>query len=185
MKNSSARRLARALRGVVPVATAVAVASALTSCSNGEEREYAVPTSLCGAKVRADLLSPFLPPGSKVSVKDTTPVEGTKRCNVSVDGKLAVVASREWWEKDESMTKVAFAHAHVELDSSESSENYLYSGTGAVGRTESCTDPAFEGQAMFTAIQVYASGRDDAKSMKGLIADYTESVEKSAECTSP
>ncbi|WP_406274492.1 hypothetical protein OHT93_27940 [Streptomyces sp. NBC_00191] len=183
MKNSSAGRLTRALRGVVPVATAVVVASVLTGCSNGEEREYAVPTSLCGATVRADLLSPFLPPGAKVSVKDTTPVEGTKRCNVSVDGKLAVVASREWWEKDERITKVAFAHAHVELDSSESSGNYLYSGTGAVGRTEGCTDPAFKGQSMFTAIQVYASDLDDAKSMQSLIAEYTESVEKSAECT--
>ncbi|MEU3920172.1 hypothetical protein [Streptomyces sp. NPDC029004] len=183
MKNSSAGRLTRALRGVVPVATAVVVASVLTSCSNGEEREYAVPTSLCGAKVQADLLSPFLPPGAKVSVKDSTPVDGTKRCNVSVDGKLAVVASREWWQKDERITKVAFAHAHVELDTSESSGNYLYSGTGAVGRTEGCTDPAFKGQSMFTAIQVYASDLDDAKSMKGLIAEYTASVEKSAECT--
>ncbi|MDQ0940335.1 hypothetical protein [Streptomyces sp. V1I1] len=158
-------------------------ASALTACSDSEEREYAVPRSLCGAKVSADLLSPFLPPGSKISVTDTEPFEGTKRCNISVDDELAVVASREWWKQGERITKVALAHANMKLDKSENSGNYLYSGNGAIGRTEGCSDPAFKGQSMFTAIQVHASDLDDAKSMKGLIADYTESVKKSAECT--
>ncbi|NUK10881.1 hypothetical protein HRW18_23420 [Streptomyces lunaelactis] len=183
MKKSFIGTLVRGPRGVPLIVIAVVAAGALTACSDGKQREYAVPDSLCGAKVSADLLSPFLPPGSQVSVEDTTPFEGKRRCNVSVDGELAVVASREWWKKDERITKVAVAHKDMKLEKSETSGNYLYSGNGAVGRTEGCTDADFKGQSMFTAVEVYASGLDDAKSMKGLIADYTASVEKSTECT--
>ncbi|RPK63242.1 hypothetical protein EES43_11965 [Streptomyces sp. ADI96-02] len=178
------REAGRVLRRASPVALVLAAATALAGCSADAEetRDYAVPAALCGAPVPAGLLTPFLPPGSKISLEDTAPVEGARRCNVSVDGELALVASRERWKQDEDLTKVAFAHAKLEVDESEGSGAYLYSGSGAVGRTKGCVDPAFPGQGLFTALQVYAPDRSDAKAMKGLITAYTRSVEKGGEC---
>ncbi len=154
----------------------------LLGCSKEEKREYTLPNSLCRTTVNPDLLSPFLPPGKKLSIHEVTPNGGTQRCNVSVDGKLALVASQVWWEEGGSVAAVASVHAQVDNGEITADEKLLYSGTGAVGKAEGCTDASHPSQALFTVLQVFASGRDDASSMKQLATDYTKQVKVSKNC---
>ncbi|NUK86301.1 hypothetical protein [Streptomyces lunaelactis] len=179
-------RLSLTPRKVAFLATAIALGAALSACSNSksEERKYAVPDSLCGVSVKSDLLSPFLPPGEKISTQKESPSGGTTRCNILVDGKVAVIASRIWWGKGagDGVIDVAAVHAKVAPGQVSDDEKYLYSGTGSVGKTEGCADSTHPKQDLFTVIQVFASGRDDEAAMKRLIPAYTKAVEQSDEC---
>lgn len=166
----------------VALTAAVVLGTALSGCSQEEKREYALPESLCGAPVQPELLDSLLPPGKKVSARTQTPNGGTRRCSVTVDDKVALVAGQIWWDKDEGVSDVAAAHAKVSPGTVTGSGKYLYSGTGAVGRTEGCETSEHPGQALFATLQLYASGRSDKAAMKSLIADYTTSVEKSGAC---
>ncbi|MFC9647592.1 hypothetical protein [Streptomyces sp. NPDC056937] len=166
------------------MATAITFGIVLAACSTpkSEERKYAVPESLCGVTVESDLLSPFLPPGEKISTQKESPNGGTTQCNIIVDGKIAVIASRIWWARGGGVSDVAAVHAKVDPGQVTDDNMYLYSGTGAVGRTEDCTDSTHPDQNLFTVIQVFTSNRDDKSSMKSLIPAYTKAVEQSDEC---
>ncbi|WP_307165707.1 hypothetical protein [Streptomyces rishiriensis] len=131
----------------------------------------------------ADLLAPFLPPGERVSTRQTTPNGGTQRCNVSVDGELALVAGRLWWDKTGNVVDVAAVHAQVDKGDVITGDEFLYSGTGAVGKVEGCTNSAHPDQALFTVVQVFASGRENSSTMKRLITEYTGHVRKGRECS--
>ncbi|MFF1445459.1 hypothetical protein [Streptomyces sp. NPDC058295] len=133
--------------------------------------------------VHPDLLAPFLPPGDKVSTRQTTPNGGTQRCNVSVDDELALVAGRLWWAKTGSVVDVAAVHAQVNKGDVTTGDEFLYSGTGAVGKVEGCTDSAHPDQALFTVVQVFASDRESSSTMKRLITEYTGQVQKGSDCT--
>lgn len=175
--------LSTTLRRLAILTASLAVGTALSGCSSGEEREYSLPQSLCGVSVDPDLLAPFLPPGEKVSTRQTTPNGGTQRCNVSVDGELALVAGRLWWEKTGSLVDVAAVHAQVNKGDVITGDEFLYSGTGAVGKVEGCTDSAHPDQALFTVLQVFASGRESSPTMKRLVTEYTGQVQKGSDCT--
>ncbi|WP_314219135.1 hypothetical protein [Streptomyces zaehneri] len=175
--------LSTTLRRLAILTASLAVGTALSGCSSGEEREYSLPQSLCGVAVDPDLLAPFLPPGEKVSTRQTTPNGGTQRCNVSVDGELALAAGRLWWEKTGSVIDVAAVHAQVNKGDVITGDESLYSGTGAVEKIEECTDSAHPDQALFTVVQVFASGRESSSTMKRLITEYTEQVQKESDCT--
>ncbi|MGW2510629.1 hypothetical protein ACWC0A_14560 [Streptomyces scopuliridis] len=168
------------------MAAVVAMGTTLAACSSSksEERKYAVPKSLCGIAVESEQLSLFLPPGEKISTQKTSPSGGTTRCTITVDGKVAVIASRIWWGKGNGVgvIDVAGVHAKVEPGQVTDDEKYFYSGTGAVGKTEGCADSAHPGQDLFTVIQVFASDRDDESGMKRLISNYNKAVEQSDEC---
>ncbi|MDN3297428.1 hypothetical protein QWM81_25980 [Streptomyces ficellus] len=184
MKDTLPMRSTRFLRAA-PVAIAAFVATGiLTGCSQeqgGEAREYTVPSSLCGVPVAADLLSPFLPPGSAVSANEEDPVGGVKRCEITVDDEPAVTASMEWREKNERLSEVALDHERVDLTKYESSGTYLYSATGAVGRVDGCRNPKFTGD-MFTVVETHGAEYKDKEAMRKLIVAYTGSVQKGDEC---
>ncbi|MGP4047236.1 hypothetical protein [Streptomyces sp. 2A115] len=164
------------------MATAVAIGTALSGCSKDEEREYALPKSLCGVTVNPDLMSPFLPPGKKIATQQESPNGGTKRCKVSVDGEVSLIAGQLWWEKGGTVADVASVNARVDPGQVTDNEKYLYSGTGAVGKAEGCTDATHPDQVLFTVLQVFTSGQDDAATMKRLIVDYTEQLQENNKC---
>ncbi|MFD7290714.1 hypothetical protein [Streptomyces sp. NPDC059863] len=168
------------------MAVVVAMGTTLAACSNSksEERKYAVPNSLCGIAVDTEQLSPFLPSGENISTQKTSPSDGTTRCTITVDGEVAVIASRIWWGKGNGVgvIDVAGAHAKVEPGRVTDDEKYFYSATGAVGKTEDCADSGHPEQDLFTVIQVFASDRDDEAGMKSLVSEYTRAVEQSDEC---
>ncbi|MFE1251089.1 hypothetical protein [Streptomyces sp. NPDC058766] len=165
-------------------ASALAIIALVTTSgcsSSGETRDYTVPSSLCGMAVPSDELEAFLPAGSKISVQDTTPVDRTKRCIVTVDGDRALVASREWWGKKDDIATVAFAHSQVKTGELGDRGRVLYSELGAVGKTQ-CADAAHPEDVLYVALEAYNEGSKDAPSMKKLIASYINAVESSTEC---
>ncbi|MFF8025201.1 hypothetical protein ACFZDJ_29765 [Streptomyces sp. NPDC007896] len=155
---------------------------ALSGCSTEEVREYALPKSLCGVTVKSDLLSPFLPAGKKISTQQESPNGGTERCKISIDGKVAMIAGQLWWEKGGTVMDVAAVHAQVTPGTVTDDKRYLYSGTGAVGKAEGCSDSTHPDQYLFTVIQVFAPDLDDAATMKRLIVDYTKQIQEKYKC---
>ncbi|MFF7205928.1 hypothetical protein [Streptomyces sp. NPDC008141] len=170
----------------VPVAALAffTLASGITACStasNGETKEYKVPSSLCGTPVSGELLSPFLPPGGSVSSKtDGAAAAGIKRCEITVDEKPALTATTEWREKGERPSDVALDHQRVDMTDHESTGTYLFSGTGAVGRVDGCKNPAFKGD-LFTVVETHVDS-DDKAAMKKLITAYTEATRNTDNC---
>ncbi|MES9806197.1 MULTISPECIES: hypothetical protein [Streptomyces] len=162
----------------------LAIGMTISACSktHEEKREYALPHSLCGVEVAPDLLSPFLPPGEKLSVKEETPDGGTETCELFIDGQPGVFATQIWWREEDSITEVASVQAMVGSGEVSSDQKYLHSGTGAVGMPAGCVDSDHPQQKLYTVIQVFAAGRDDKSTMKQLITDYTTAVEKSEAC---
>ncbi|MFF3688781.1 hypothetical protein [Streptomyces sp. NPDC002187] len=102
---------------------------------------------------------------------------------VSVDGKLAVVTSLDWWATRDKIYKVASAYAHVEPEIESNRGDLLYSRSGGVAKGTGCKDPEFPEQVMFTAVQVYTPDFDDGPAVKRLLEDYTKAVEGSRFCT--
>ncbi|MGI5348255.1 hypothetical protein ACQEU8_08670 [Streptomyces sp. CA-250714] len=80
------------------IATAALLALALVSGCGEPEREYQVPSSLCGTKVDPEKVEPFLPGGKEVSEKDSpgpTDKVGLD-CRLSVDGEEELEISGSW-----------------------------------------------------------------------------------------
>lgn len=160
---------------------AIAFAAAAGCSSTEVKREYAIPSTLCGMAVPSGELEKFLPAGSDISVRDTSPVDRTKRCVVRVDGKRAFVASREWWQQKDDVTTVAFAHSQVKRGELADQDRLLYSETGAVGRTK-CVDAELPDGVLYVALESHDEASADAQAMRKLIASYVEAVESSDEC---
>ncbi|MGW2836855.1 hypothetical protein ACWCWD_03535 [Streptomyces sp. NPDC001493] len=92
-----------ALAGLVPL---VAV---LGGC--GEEREYAVPSSLCGIPVDSDLLEPLLPPGKEIEQRTSDAGQGLRvTCSVRIDGQIMFETEGAWWEGDFTALKAGAYH---------------------------------------------------------------------------
>ncbi|WP_112469551.1 hypothetical protein [Streptomyces triticisoli] len=160
-----------------------ALGALVVGCSRASEvKEYDVPKSLCGVSVAPELLARLLPSGQEVDVQEKNPVPSRKRCQVDVDGKIALMASQEWWGKTDSLIDVA--NAHPKLDSAQPTDSYVYlsSGTGAVGRVKNCASPDHTEHTLYAVIEVYAKDVNDAAAMKKLITDYTEVVETGETC---
>ncbi|MDX2694024.1 hypothetical protein [Streptomyces ipomoeae] len=161
----------------------LALFGALVACSRSvEEREYAVPEALCGISVDRDLISKFLPSGKRIDVKEKKPVPSRNRCQVNIDGKVALVMSKEWRERGESINYVAGTHSRIDSTDSTDNGTYVYSDTGGVGRVKFCNRSARSERVLYTVVQVYATGMEDKSSMKSLIMAYTKAVERSGAC---
>ncbi|MEU2286445.1 hypothetical protein ABZ614_31720 [Streptomyces sp. NPDC013178] len=175
---------ARIVRASVTLALTGALA--LSACSGGggeEEKKYTTPSALCGISLDPELLDAFLPGGDSLSVKPSSPNGGTKRCDVSVDGELSVRQIRTWWSNGESASTVAAGYDRMDDGQVTDDGRYLYSGTGAVGKTTaSCKSSDHPDQTLFAVIQVFAPDHSDTGAMKKLIAAYTKALEDSGEC---
>ncbi|CAL9370298.1 hypothetical protein [Streptomyces radiopugnans] len=153
-----------------------------TACSS-QERNYEIPSALCGTAVSPDLTTPLLPPGDRISSTLSDRVEGVKRCLVDVDGQQVLALSTEWWKKGTSLGKAALVIPNVDPDDKETEDGrYLYSDTGAIGKV-TCPNPRKDDGDLFVAARVNEPGRPDEAAMKKLIAAYAEAVGKSGECT--
>ncbi|MFI6934432.1 hypothetical protein [Streptomyces sp. NPDC050287] len=131
----------------------------------------------------SDLLTAFLPGGDSATSKPLSPNGGTKRCDVIVDGDLAVRQIQTWWSGGESASNVAAAYDKMDDSRVTDDGRFLYSGTGAVGKTAtSCKSSDRPDQSLYAVVQVFAPGRSDSDAMKKLIAAYTKALEDSNEC---
>jgi hypothetical protein len=92
----TARLLTERTRAVSSGVLAGCVAFLLSGC--GEERDYAVPAKVCGARVEPDLLEPLLPPGDKLTATkdDFGGNRGLEGCTVHVDGRVVLSTQGEW-----------------------------------------------------------------------------------------
>ncbi len=168
-------------RAGAPLVTLAAVLS-LAGCSEGEKREYAVPSDLCGVEVGGDLLDPFLPLGKKIAVTPAEPVDGITRCRVEVDGDVALQVAVEEWKNKPSLREIAAGQAYAKPEEMSSDKTYLYSDRGAVSKAE-CPQPTEPGAEVFTVVQVPESGTGDKDAMQRLIKAYTAAVSTSEVCT--
>ncbi|MFB7756845.1 hypothetical protein ACFC18_45825 [Streptomyces sp. NPDC056121] len=169
-------------RRILPAVFAT-VAIAVAGCSGGKEKEYTLPSSLCGVPTGKEDWSSFLPAGKKVAVRKVIPNGGTNRCQVLVDGKVALVASRIWAAQRDSVAQMANSNVNTDDGTLTHDGRYMYSHTGAVGRVENCADPTHPEQALFSVIQVFASDVEgDASAMKQLITAYTKAVGSTSDC---
>ncbi|MFD5838348.1 hypothetical protein ACFWHV_33070 [Streptomyces collinus] len=166
----------------MPTATLTTLTLALTGCGGDEQqREYTIPSTLCGTAVDRDTLAPFLPPGHKITVKDKS-YSGAKGCQVTVDNKLIFTTNQLWLEEGNT---TAFVAARQSLDipgHSAESGRFRYSGYEAFGKTRGCVDTKYK-QELYATMQASGSKHRDAEAMKRLIISYTKEVEKSPECT--
>ncbi|MEV8117448.1 hypothetical protein AB0O69_21510 [Streptomyces xiamenensis] len=94
--------LARFLRGSqVVVLSSVLL---ITSCGgDSAERNYAVPSDLCGLDVPRDLYDPVFPPGSQLAVEDSFDLSGPltllgDTCTIEVDGSQVVHSATYAWD---------------------------------------------------------------------------------------
>ncbi|MEU6104888.1 hypothetical protein [Streptomyces flaveolus] len=155
---------------------------ALAGCTDaGSETEYASSKDLCGIPVHQDALAQLLPPGKEVEVQEKNPVPSRTRCQVNVDGKVALMASQEWWENGDSIVDVAEGLPQVKSAGLGEGEDYLQTGTGAVKRAD-CVSAEHPGRQLFVSIQVYDDGVDDPTAVKETITAYGQAVETSAAC---
>jgi hypothetical protein len=155
---------------------------AITGCGGDEQkREYAIPSTLCGTTVDSDALTPFLPAGQKITVKDKS-YSGAKGCQVAVDSKLIFTTSQVWLEEGNTTAFVAARQSLDKPSHSADSGRFRYSEYEAFGKTRGCVDTKYK-QELYTIMQASGSKHRDAEAMKRLIISYTKEVEKSAECT--
>ncbi|MDX2694023.1 hypothetical protein [Streptomyces ipomoeae] len=129
-----------------------------------------------------DLLSEFLPAGKEIDVKEKSPALGIKRCQVTVDGKLALIASQEWWDQGDSIVDVARAYPQLESARLGEGDTYLNSANGGVGWVESCARADYPEKFLYAAVQIYTRDMEDEPSMKKFITAYAKAVGRSSEC---
>lgn len=176
----------RIVRGPTSVTVALTGALALSACSGGsgeEEKNYTVPSALCGIPLAPELLDAFLPGGDSISVKPSSPNGGTKRCDLIVDGDISVRQIQAWWSDGESASTVAAGYDKMDDGQVTDDDRYLYSGTGSAGKTTaSCKSPAHPDQTLYAVVQVFTPDRSDSGAMKTLITAYTKALEDSGAC---
>ncbi|WP_101256078.1 hypothetical protein [Streptomyces barkulensis] len=151
------------------------------SCS-AQEKNYEIPSSLCGTAVSPDLTEPLLPPGEEISTAVSDRADGMTRCLVYVDDTQVLTFNIEWWKKGTSPARFASVFPNVEPGDKETEDGrFIYSGTGAVGKV-TCPEPRKPDDDLFVAARVDEPGKPDEAAMKKLIAAYAEAVGKSGEC---
>lgn len=171
------------LLGAATMAAIVGLAA--SACADSEpEREYKVPSALCGTPISADLLEPALPPGKEISLR-VNKSSGYQRCSASVDDTQVLSAITSWWPKGTTVTKVAAGQPFEKLDNVITEDGrYAYSENGGVGKVD-CPNPTMEHRKDYELIVEFRSNNEAKESeMKNLVTGLTKSVAESDECTS-
>ncbi|MED7828201.1 hypothetical protein [Streptomyces chiangmaiensis] len=166
------------------VAALLATGLILTACSSGpsgEKREYAIPSSLCGAAISPSALELLLPAGKKTSTVKSGP-SGFTRCRLVVDGRVAVSSVIEQWESGTTLRNVAYGTYGLSSASVKKEESgYIISQSTAVGHA-SCSKLQKEGHEVFTMIRK-ENGAVDTAAMEKAITEFTDAVSTSKQCT--
>lgn len=148
-------------------------------------QEYDVPKALCGVDVPADVLDPLLPDGEKVSERSKT-ASGVKRCYVSVDDKVALSTSVEWYEAKTPVAEVAEKTVGADPgDKVTADKRYSYSGKGGAGlircEDSSAIDKDVDGD-LYTTVRVSGDDSADATAVLKVIEAYTAAAPAAGEC---
>ncbi|AXE89048.1 hypothetical protein C1703_28940 [Streptomyces sp. Go-475] len=168
--------------GLISTAAFTTLTFTITGCGGDEQqREYTIPGNLCGTAVDSDTLTPFLPAGRRITVRDKS-YSGVKGCQVIVDNQLIFTATQIWLEEGNTTAFVAARQSLDTPDHSAEAGRFRYSGYEAFGKTRGCIDAKYK-QELYTIMQASGSKHRDAEAVKRLIISYTKEVEKSSECT--
>ncbi|MCP3770352.1 MULTISPECIES: hypothetical protein [Streptomyces] len=175
-KNATPRALA-----ISPILTALMFLTMAAGCSNEKnDRDYAVPDSLCGTPVSAKELTPFLPGGKQIKVSEEFH-SGTKVCNVVVDRTLILTATQAWVAEGRTTAYFASGQTLKKIEHSIESGRFRFSGNEGFGKTRNCMDRRYK-QELYVALQAQGSEHSDPNAMKRLITSYADRVEDSAAC---
>ncbi|WP_143660620.1 hypothetical protein [Streptomyces sp. JHA26] len=154
----------------------------LAGCAGTDgERDYGVPAELCGVPVDREAVSRLLPSGEQIAVREKNPVPSRHRCQVNIDGKVALVASREWWEDGAGIVDVARGVPQLKSAKLTEDDSYLLTGTAAAKKVL-CSSTEHPGHRLFVTVQVYADGVNDSAAVEKVMTSYARSVEDSAAC---
>ncbi|MFI0190014.1 hypothetical protein ACH4PW_20995 [Streptomyces sp. NPDC017082] len=158
-------------------------AGLIAGCADSAaKKEYDVPRALCGIPLDRGLVSPFLPAGKKIAVRETRPVPSRKQCRVDVDGKWAFMANLQWWEKDVDVSTVVAANPETDKAPQSTGDDFFYTGTGAVKLVKGCKNPDHARHLLYTSIMVDDPDLGDTAAMKKLANAFTAAVGKSDAC---
>ncbi|MFH8445878.1 hypothetical protein ACH4D3_32265 [Streptomyces sp. NPDC018026] len=156
----------------------------LSGCSDEDEkgeRDYAVPSSLCGTAVKSDEISPFFPAGAEITTQEEDHL-GSVICKVIVDKKLILTATQAWVAEGKTTAYFASGQTLEKISHSSNAGKYRFSGNEGFGKTENCVR-SDNSQELYTALQFQGSKHNDSDDMKHLITSYTKEVESSSRCT--
>ncbi|MFE4666384.1 hypothetical protein ACFRI7_26740 [Streptomyces sp. NPDC056716] len=171
------------VRRFAKISVSISAFCALVACSGGEEpseeKAYDAPTALCGVEVDPELVASLLPGGDSIDVNERKPGSTRTRCQVDIDGELALIVSQMWWEKPgDSIAAVARSVPELESAVLGDDASLLTSDTGALQRVASCSSTEHPDQTLFTSIQVYGDGISDEEAVTKLVAAYSRAVEE-------
>ncbi|MFD3341661.1 hypothetical protein ACFWVW_21280 [Streptomyces anthocyanicus] len=164
--------------------TALAALTVIAGCSNGDEkgdRNYAVPSTLCGISVNSDEIGPFFPAGESITVQKDDHL-GSQICKVIVDKKLILTATQSWVAKGKTTAYFTSGQTLEKISLSSNAGQYRFSGNEGFGKAADCAHNE-QDQELYTALQFQGSKHNDSDAMKYLITSYTKEVESSAQCT--
>ncbi|MGW6456600.1 hypothetical protein ACWF94_11870 [Streptomyces sp. NPDC055078] len=133
--------------------------------------------------MKPELLTPLLSGGEKIAVSERTPAQGIWQCEVTVDGKVVLKASQEWWHRGSSLAMVARLNAYVK-DGTESEGGKTYaSKTGAVGRV-ACAQPKKPDSVLYAIVGVTSHLKPGESATRDFITNYADAVGSSSpQCT--
>ncbi|MFF9627152.1 hypothetical protein [Streptomyces griseosporeus] len=171
-------------RRFLAVGAALLLAAAAGGCSSGgPEREFAVPKALCGVSVPAEALARLLPASGKQLSAERTDgsAQGTGLCEVSVDGDVVLIVSKERITVGRSAQSILNQRLHVLDQKSAEGGSVAYVDHAAVSLVK-CRGADVEEEDISTLIQTLKPGRKDEAAMKDLITGYTTSLKKQQPC---
>ncbi|MFE6286957.1 hypothetical protein [Streptomyces sp. NPDC057877] len=165
-------------RALLTIAT-ITLTFTFTGCADDDGRGYALPKTLCGIPIDTNDLAPFLPAGREATVSEKD-YSSSQWCDLIIDDAVVMSARQEWLSQGRTVAQYAAELAQEPLTHSVMGGRFHYSASEGFGKAEGCIGSK---QELYTSIQVWSSDHQDADAMKHLVIDYTEEVEKSADCT--
>lgn len=174
-------------RSVVRAALALGLVPlllALAACG-GDERDYTVPTSLCGTPVDSGLLEPLLPVGKEIGQeKGFSGQEGPKQmCTVRVDGKAWLVTHGEWREGGYTALDAVRDRRGRGGEHAVDGGKIAYWDQGAA-TVVPCRSEKWKAQTFSVVVEsVYRDGRKgDSDALKAFVESYGKAVAERLPC---
>ncbi len=142
-----------------------------------------MPSSLCGISVDPALVKAVLPGGDSLTTATEKPNGGTVRCNLSVDGKLALSLAQAWWTQGQTTATVSQGYSDTDDGTMSEDLRFVHSGKAGVGKTvSSCEVSRQPEQDLYTVVETRDTGIDDPAAIEKLLIAYTKAVEGSTAC---
>ncbi|MFB7709436.1 hypothetical protein [Streptomyces sp. NPDC056105] len=155
------------------------IALASSGCG-GAEGECAVPSSLCGIHIKAETLTPLLPPGKRIAVKpDTSVPDAITTYEAAVDRNVVLSVERERREPGAAAHDITVDQLPAHEPQSAAARTIASTDSAAVFITR-CTAQDVVKEDISTVIRVFEPGHKDESALKDLITEYTAALKKSS-----